>query len=504
MDWGIDPERVAEVAELIRNRKLPATDAEKVVLAIVGGGGENIDQPLWDMAQILFCLGHLAKQPRMGPRDAATACLLDESGMFLAPIRRAPKAIEITGFSIAGGPDGVAVRSSEGERSFVWSRVKRAMALADFLFNSPYTDPGAGSGVDALRVGLDTLFLENSSLNDLSKRAVQAPARYMRAWRKKFLPLQAFADLVRVRETYLAEKGRTREARDLDAVDIFDVWRLALARGETWSFARYVEKLAALMREERTDADRRAFLQPLAIDAMVSGEPSDDPEEAIIAWLDREDEAPAAGNDNAPEPIDRAEDGDAPAFEERTLSALLALPDEPKVLTKEERRQAAAILALNPLCHEQPRTLLRSTQSAVWENRLVEASRRGTSDTRGGGFDYSGEVSGVKTLDQRFGELILMALHLSSAPGAVSEEGAKVLKKWRHDRSSFRTEDAKLAQSFAMMGHDLRIAAQAMRRVLQQLGRLAASEDLASLSAADEALFGQVFSERYSKRADSQ
>jgi hypothetical protein len=503
MDWGIDPERVAEVAELIRNRKLPAADAEKVILAIVGGGGENIDQPLWDMAQILFCLGHLAKQPRMGPRDAATACLLDESGMFLAPIRRTAKTIEVQSFTIVGGPDGVAVRSAEGERSFAWGRVKRAMALADFLFNSPFADPAAGTGVDALRVGLDTLFLENASLNDLSKRAVQAPARYMRAWRRKFLPLQAFADLIRVRETYLAEKGRTREARGLDAQDVFDIWRLALARGETWSFARYVEKLAALMREERTDSDRRAFLQPVAIDAMVTGEPSENPEEAIIAWLDREEVAPPAGNDNAPDPIDPADDSDVPAFEERTLSALLALPDDPKVLTKEERRQAAVILALNPLCHEQPHTMLRSTQSAVWENRLVEASRRGTVDTKGGGFHYPGEVSNVKSLDQRFGELILMALHLSATPGAVSEEGARVLKKWRHDRSSFRMEDAKLAQSFAMMGHDLRVAAQAMRRVLQQLGRLAASEDLTALSAADEALFGQVFSERYSRRADS-
>ncbi len=60
------------------------------------------------------------------------------------------------------------------------------MAIADFLFNSPFTDPGSGTGVDALRIGLDTLFLENASLSDLSKRAVQAPARYMRAWRRKF------------------------------------------------------------------------------------------------------------------------------------------------------------------------------------------------------------------------------------------------------------------------------------------------------------------------------
>lgn len=503
MDWGIDPERVAEVAEVIRNRKLPASDAEKLVLAIVGGGGENVDQPLWDMAQILFCLGHLAKQPRLGPRDAATACLLDEAGFFLAPIRRAPKTLEIHGFRISGGPEGVAIRSPEGERSFAWSRIRRAMALADFMFNSPFTDAGAGTGVDALRIGLDTLFLENSSLNDLSRRAVQAPARYMRAWRKKFLPLQAFADLIRVRETYLSERGRTREGRGLMADDIFDIWRLALSRGETWSFARYVEKLAALLREERTDADRRAFLQPVAIDSMVAGEPSDDPEEAIIAWLDREETSLPAGNDNTPEPADTADDPDAPEFEERTLAALLALPDEPKVLTKEERRQAAAVLALNPLCHEQPLTLLRSVQSAVWENRLVEATRRGSVDTRGGGFDYPGEVSGVKVLDQRFGELILIALHLAAAPGAAGEEGAKVLKKWRHDRSSFRMEDAKLAQSFTMMGHDLRIAAQAMRRVLQQLGRLAAAEDLAALGAADEARFGLVFAERYNKRADS-
>ncbi len=505
MDWGIDPERVADVAEIIRNRKLPAADAEKVILAIVGGGGENVDQPLWDMAQILFCLGHLAKQPRMGPRDAATACLLDETGMLTAPLRRVAKTAEVGGFRITGGPEGVAVASSEGERSFAWSRVRRALAIADFLFNSPFADPASGTGVDALRISLDTLFLENASLTDLSKRAVQAPARYMRAWRKKFLPLQAFADLIRIRETYLSERSRTREGRGLDADDVFDVWRLALARGETWSFARYVEKLAALIREERTDSERRAFMQPVAIDSMVAGEPSDNPEEAIIAWLDRDEAARPALNDNAPAPQDPPDDPDAPEFEERTLAALTALPEMPKVLTKEERRQAAGIFALTPLCHEQPVTLLRAVQAAIWENRLVEASRRGVADSRGGDFDYGVELSGMRVLDQRFGELVLMALHLSDRGkgGAAAGEGAKILKKWRHDRSSFRMEDAKLAQSFAMMGHDLRVTAQAMRRVLQQLGRYSASGDLAAQSAADEARFGLVFAERYNRQAES-
>ncbi len=509
MDWGIDPERVAEVAEIIRNRKLPAADAEKLILAIVGGGGENVDQPLWDLAQILFCLGHLAKQGRMGPRDAATACLLDETGMLTGPLKRAPRTIQEGPFRITGGPDGVSVASPEGERSFAWGRVRRTMALGDFLFNSPFTDPGAGSGVDALRLALDTLFLENSSLTDLSKRAVQGPARYMRAWRKKYLPLQAFAELIRVRESYLSELGRTREARALDTADVFAIWRLALARGETWSFARYAEKLAALLREERTDVERRAFLQPVAIDAMVAGEPSENPEDAIVAWLDREDgpleAVPAlAINDNAPTSADLEDDGDEPAFEERTLAALASLPETPKVLTKEERRQAAAIFALNPLCHEQPQTLLRAVQAAGWENRLVEASRRGVSDDRGGGFDYPAEVGGVRDLDQRFGELILMALHLSAPEvGGAAAEGAKVLKKWRHDRASFRIEDAKLAQTFAIMGHDLRVTAHALKRVLQQLQRLAASEDLTAMSGADEALFGEVFATRYTRQADS-
>jgi hypothetical protein len=504
MDWGIDPDRVAEVAEIIRNRRLSVADSEKVILAIVGGGGENVDQPLWDMAQILFCLGHLTKQPRMGPRDAATACLLDETGVLTAPLKRAVKTVEAGAFRITCGPEGVAAQSLEGERSFAWSRVRRAMAIGDFLFNSPFTDPGSGTGVDALRLSLDTLFLENTSLTDLSKRAVQAPARYMRAWRKKYLPLQAFADLIRHRETFLSERNRNREGRGLDAEDIFELWRLALGRGETWSFARYVEKLAALIREERTDSERRAFLQPVAIDSMVTGEPSDDPEEAIIAWLDRIEEAPAAINDNLPEPQDPVHDPDAPEFEERTLAALNALPELPKVLTKEERRQAAGIFALTPLCHEQPLTLLRAVQAAVWENRLVEASRRGAVDTRGGGFDYGSELDGMRVLDQRFGELVLMALHLGSPDAAgAAGEGAKILKKWRHDRSSFRMEDAKLAQSFTIMGHDLRVTAQALRRVLQQLGRLSAAGDLAALSAADEARFGQVFAERYNRQAES-
>ncbi len=199
----------------------------------------------------------------------------------------------------------------------------------------------------------------------------------MRAWRRRYLPLQAFAELIRHREAFIAELKR---GRDFGPEEVFELWRFAIGRGETWSFTRYAEKLAALMREERTDVERRAFLAPVAMDAMTVGEPSENPEAAIIDWLDREEEP------DIPDPpiVERPEEGEGEdgeeRFTDRTMSALNALPDAPKLLTKEERRQAAAALALLPVAHEQPHTLLRAVGVAPWENRLVEATRRGRMD----------------------------------------------------------------------------------------------------------------------------
>ncbi len=492
MDWGIDPDRVSEIAEIVRNRRFAAADAEKLMLAIVGGAGEHADSPLWDMAQVLLALGLLARQPRLPPRDAAIACLLDESGLMVGPLKRGKEASH-GAILVRSGADGLTLASLGEPRVYGWGRVKRALGLADFLFNSPFVDPAAGSGVDALRQSLDQLFQEDGDLNALSKRAVQAPARYMRAWRRRYLPLQAFAELIRHREAFIAEMKR---GRDMGPEEVFELWRFAIGRGETWSFTRYTEKLAALMREERTDVERRAFLAPVSMDGMVVGEPSEDPEAAIIAWLDREEEP------DVPDPpiVERAdEEGDdgEERFTDRTMSALNALPDAPKLLTKEERRQAAAALALLPLAHEQPHTLLRSVGVAPWENRLVEATRRGRPDGQPAGLDYAGVADGLTILDQRLGELILIGLALGGAAGAGGAEGARVLKKWRHDRASFRIEDAELAQTFAMIGRDLRVVANALKRILQQTGRLAAHAQLGQLASADEERFAAVFAERY-------
>ncbi len=493
MDWGIDPDRVSEIAEIVRNRRFSAADAEKLMLAIVGGAGEHADSPLWDMAQVLLALGLLARQPRLPPRDAAIACLLDESGLMVGPLKRGKEA-KHGAMVVRSGAEGLTLASLGEPRVYGWGRVKRALGLADFLFNSPFVDPAAGSGVDALRQSLDQLFQEDGDLSALSKRAVQAPARYMRAWRRRYLPLHAFAELIRHREAFIAELKR---GRDFGPEEVFELWRFAIGRGETWSFTRYAEKLAALMREERTDVERRAFLAPVAMDAMTVGEPSENPEAAIIDWLDREEEP------DIPDPpiVERPEEGEGEdgeeRFTDRTMSALNALPDAPKLLTKEERRQAAAALALLPVAHEQPHTLLRAVGVAPWENRLVEATRRGRMDGQAAGLDYDGVANDLTALDQRLGELILIGLALAGSAGAGGAEGAKILKKWRHDRASFRIEDAELAQTFTTIERDLRVVANALKRILQQTGRLAAHAQLGQLASADEARFAAVFAERY-------
>jgi hypothetical protein len=500
MDWGIDPDRVAEIAEIVRNRRFSAADSEKFMLAIVGGAGEHADSMLWEMNQILLGLGTLLAAPRMPPRDAAIGCLLDESGLLIGKLRSGKRVTSPTG-DVWSDAQGLNLADGDTPRSFSWPRVKRNMGLADFLFMSPQIDAAIGSGAESLRNALDVLFSGEGDLVSLSKRAVQAPARYMRGWRKKYLPLQAFADLIRHREAFLAGAGRTRSGRSLAHDDVLSLWFHVIDAGETWSYGRFIEKLAALLREERTDTDRRAFLAPVSIDDMVTGEPSDDPEEMIIAWLDRDTSA-LQDNDEAGD-IPEQDDGsnEDEAFIERSLAALNALPQMPKVLTKEERRGAAQVLSIIPLAHEQPVTLLRSLSVTPWENRLVEASRRSLPDEKADAFDYPARIGELTLLDRQLAELILMAVHLER--GGSSAEGARLLKKWRHDRSSFRMEDAELAQTFARMGQDLRIVAGSLKRILAQLGKLAREADLQTQGVQDEASFAKAFSKRYGKQTET-
>ena len=198
MDWGIDPARVAEISTIASSRRFSARDTEKFVLAITGGGSENADLPLWDMLQVLFSLGALTATPRMPARDAAIGCMLDESGILLRPLRQeGPVRASFAGATIeASAAEIVLCYGGKGEaktRSFSWSRIRRALGLADFLFAAEADERSEG-GLVALRTALDAVFALSSFDEDGMKRAVQEPARFMRAWRRRHLPLLAFAD----------------------------------------------------------------------------------------------------------------------------------------------------------------------------------------------------------------------------------------------------------------------------------------------------------------------
>jgi hypothetical protein len=75
-----------------------------------------------------------------------------------------------------------------------------------------------------------------------------------------------------------------------------------------------------------------------------------------------------------------------------------------------------------------------------------------------------------------------------------------VLRRWRHDRASFRIDDAKLALTFARHGGALRTVAGALQRIIRQQRRFGETVDLAAQAALDEARFTEVFSQRYQGR----
>lgn len=517
MDWGIDPARVAEISTIASSRRFSARDTEKFVLAITGGGSENADLPLWDMLQVLFALGALTANPRMPARDAAIGCMLDESGILLRPLRQGSAVrAELAGATIAASAAEIVLsyggaRGEPKTRSFSWSRIRRALGLADFLFAAE-ADERTEGGLAALRTALDAVFALPAFDEDGLKRAVQEPARFMRAWRRRHLPLLAFADLIRQREAFLNATGRRERQREFDPDDLVSLWSFALLHGETWSFARFAERFGALIREERGSVGRRDFMAPASIDTLMARQPSENPEEALIAWLDHQ----ALLGELEPEDIDEDDDPEEEEDEdgvvrERVYAALMRLPAEPKFLNKEERESIGRALALLPLAHEQPLTLVRSRAVAPWENRLVEASRRIAGSNRGQvdqspePFDYAGIAAGLAALGRRLDELLLIGNALEVIEGPRSEaallEGQKLLRRWRHDRASFRIEDAKLALIFARHGGALRTVAAALHRINRQQKRFGETTDLVAQAASDEARFTDVFSQRYQGRS---
>lgn len=514
MDWGIDPARVADIHTIASSRRFSVRDTEKFVLAITGGGSENADLPLWDMLQILFSLGALTAAPRMPARDAAIACMLDETGILLRPLRQEQEVrTQLAGATIVASSAEIELAyAPDKSRSFSWNRVRRALGLADFLFAAEGADERGEGGLAALRNALDAVFELPVFDEDGLKRAVQEPARFMRSWRRRHLPLLAFADLIRHRESFLNASGRREARREFDPDDLMGLWSFALLHGETWSFARFTERFSALVREERAGVGRRDFIAPVSMDAMVVGEPSENPEDMLVAWLDRqglmaelmpEDE----DDEDDPEP-DEPDDEDG--FRDRVTRALLRLPSEPKFLNKEEREALGRALALLPLAHEQPLTLVRARAVAPWENRLVEASRRVAGSNRGQvdetpeRFDYEAIASHLAGLGRRCDELLLIGVALDAIEGGSGEvvrnEGLKLLKRWRHDRASFRIDDAKLALIFARHGGALRTVAGALQRILKQQKRFGETTDLAQQALLDEAKFTDVFSQRYQGR----
>lgn len=517
MDWGIDPARVAEISTIASSRRFSARDTEKFVLAITGGGSENADLPLWDMLQVLFSLGALTANPRMPARDAAIGCLLDESGILLRPLRQeGPVRAVLAGATIEASAAEIVLSYAAGKgeaktRSFSWSRIRRALGLADFLFAAEADERSEG-GLVALRTALDAVFALSSFDEDGMKRAVQEPARFMRAWRRRHLPLLAFADLIRQREAFLNASGRRERQREFDPDDLVSLWSFALLHGETWSFARFAERFSALMREERSSIGRRDFMAPASMETLMARQPSENPEEALIAWLDHQ-AILGELEDHEPEEDDELEDEEDEdgVLRERVYAALMRLPAEPKFLNKEEREAIGRALAILPLAHEQPLTLVRSRAVAPWENRLVEASRRVAGSNRGQvdqspePFDYPGIAAGLAALGRRLDELLLIGTALEALEGPQSEaataEGQKLLRRWRHDRASFRIDDAKLALIFARHGGALRTVAAALHRINRQQKRFGETTDLAAQAASDEARFTDVFSQRYQGRS---
>ena len=515
MDWGIDPARVAEISTIASSRRFSARDTEKFVLAITGGGSENADLPLWDMLQVLFSLGALTATPRMPARDAAIGCMLDESGILLRPLRQeGPVRASFAGATIeASAAEIVLCYGGKGEaktRSFSWSRIRRALGLADFLFAAEADERSEG-GLVALRTALDAVFALSSFDEDGMKRAVQEPARFMRAWRRRHLPLLAFADLIRQREAFLNASGRRERQREFDPDDLIALWSFALLHGETWSFARFAERFSALIREERSSVGRRDFIAPASMETLMARQPSENPEEALITWLDHQailGELEVDEPDEDDEPEEEDEDG---VVRERVYAALMRLPAEPKFLNKEEREAIGRALAILPLAHEQPLTLARSRAVAPWENRLVEASRRVAGSNRGQvdqspePFDYAGIAASLAALGRRLDELLLIGNALEAIEGppsaAATAEGQKLLRRWRHDRASFRIDDAKLALTFARHGGALRTVAAALHRINRQQKRFGETTDLVAQAASDEARFTDVFSQRYQGRS---
>jgi hypothetical protein len=517
MQWGMDPARVAELKAIAEARRFSVRETERFVLAITGTA--QADMPLWDLLVILFALGHLAATPRMAPRDASIACMLDEGGHCFAPLRRAvhqPRSV--LGATIAAGPASLDITFADAagdaqgsSRSYAWSRVRLCLALGEVISMAQLPDTLVGGtprdGMTVVAEALSQIFEAPRFGHALLKQAIKGPARFMRGWRQAYLPLQAYAELVRAREAWLALVGRGHATRTLDSDDVLALWRFTRQRGATWTYARFLEKLSSLLREERMQAARRGFMAAGSLDdlsdaALGSTQPDLD-EAALLATLDGTGEAeavePAAG------PAGQSGDGEPPLLaEEPALLALLALPAEPKLLTGEQRARLAATLCLLPLAAELPLTLLRANASRNWENRLVEASRRrgatgvrAAVDTAPPTFDYAGELVALSVQETQTTQLVDIAELLTQAmpSGPRHDAAAAHLQKLQRDRASLRLPLAELALILARHHGGLLLVRRAMNRIHRSAQAFGVRHDLQAQALADQHWFSLVLAE---------
>ncbi len=224
MDWGIDPDRVSEIAEIVRNRRFSAADAEKLMLAIVGGP---------------------ANMPTARSGTWRRCCWRSASGAPapLAPARRShrlpPRRERPHGEPAQAGQGGEA-RRDDGPLRRRGTDAGLARRAAGLRLGPRQT--GAGPRRFPLQ-----LAVRRSGRRQRRRRAAPVPRSALPGGRRpecaeqarragpgplhaglaaaRYLPLQAFAELIRHREAFIAEAKR---GRDFGPEEVFELWRFAI------------------------------------------------------------------------------------------------------------------------------------------------------------------------------------------------------------------------------------------------------------------------------------
>lgn len=468
---------IDDVRQLVEERHLALPTGRFLTKAIAGEIRPNRDAPLWDLANVLYALGHAARGRGETPVDAIEAALFDRRRVTTTYLTSlfdgAPAGVRLTG-------DRLEVTAGTKGWSASYAAIGRTLALGDFIATGDEL-----SMLPGLRAILLALTAPKVDADQARTDARRDLSRLLNEFRQRTMPLASCERRSRELETFL----RQRYGRDGDTVewmtddDIIAFWQLLTAEDRRVQFRTAVARIRAYAEVIKEIAPRRQVSEAGSIDDrydLAGPSLDEDAPDWATAWGDTLSELPPLA-----ERLDR-------------------IPDVPNVLKGTEKQALMELLALAPWHQKKPLTVLRwlvfgylqaiATQAERTRSKVASFAALAEANP-----DYAETVKSYQDAKAHLTLIAMIAHQLRKSDKNAPRETIRELKQVR--RRGFDASIAELQPVFAAFDGDLADVLIAVNGFIEAAAKLDRTRGLGATYAKDVPLFLDQFEASYLQEA---